>query len=142
AKLIDDALEDWQHLMEVLATDDALAAETEAMDLEFTASAGLKRLLESSLRAQQLQDIADERPDDAHAPSAARAALRTLSELGAGLHDTTSALLRYVATRRPDEVDELRLRVDELSSLAEVEETLAPSAIEGRQRREVSAPVR
>jgi hypothetical protein len=133
-RLVEEALEDWQHLFEVLATEASLEQETEAMALEATASAGIVRLLQAGVRAQRLQTIADERPDDDHAPAAAEAALRVVRDLAAGLHDTTSALLRYVSTRRPDEVAQLRLRVDELSSLAEVEEALSPKTMDSRAR--------
>ena len=74
--------------------------------------------------AAELTRIASERSDDEHAPLAARTAFQRMQAIERGLHDTTSTLLRYVASRDDNEESALRVRVEELEALAEVEEAL------------------
>lgn len=121
---IDAALADWQHLNEVLASDSELHGQVEPLELHEVAHASLSRLLEAARTAAELARIASERSDDEHAPLAARTAFQRMQAIERGLHDTTSTLLRYVASRDDNEESALRVRVEELEALAEVEEAL------------------
>ncbi len=125
AASIDAALEDWQHLNEVLASDPELRAEVEPLQLHDVAQVSLTRLLDAARTTAELSRIASERSDDEYAPVAAQKAHRRLQALERGLHDTTSTLLRYVASREDAEERALRVRVEELEALAEVEEVLS-----------------
>ncbi len=130
---IDSALEDWQHLVEVLASDPKLEAQVEPLALRQTAQTTLVSLLDAAGHAAELARIASERPDDAHAPAAAERAHQRLQVLMNGLHDTTSTLLRYVASRDQDQESALRVHIEELEALADVEEALSPQHMEARR---------
>lgn len=127
-RTLDEALQDWQHLHDVLETDEALEEMAEAPHLRATADATLLSVFSAGTRAAELERIAAERPDDNNAPKAAVAALHDARRRGTALHDMTSTLLRFVTTHQRSEHEALRQRVDELSALAELEVELhAPS---------------
>lgn len=125
---VEAALEDWHHLVEVLRGDPELSEAVAPFKLRDAADATLARLLEQSRRAAELSQIADERRDDANAPLAVARVTDRVATLEAGLHATTSALLRYVASQGDDDEDALQHRLDELNALAETEETLQRGA--------------
>lgn len=130
--LVDDAVEDFTHLHELISDPDlkssfgrdhqALLAEAEAV---------LVDLLRRAPLVSRVQRLASRRADDEEGKSAAASALARLERQAKALHDAASAALQLAASDRPEAVGDLREHIDDLNALREARDELERELAEG-----------
>lgn len=117
ADILNDAIEDFVHLKELVASQSLGAAAIDESTLLLEAGAALQDIVERGRAVATLTGLAERRSDDGRAQDASAIALESIRKEGEVLHEATSAAILYAASLSDDDASTLSLQAEELHLL-------------------------